>query len=168
MDVYSKDVVVAEGVEVLVVDDCARGIDLDDFAARELLRVRRQRELLADGDLASCVEQPLEIARGGVEGDAAHRCVPTPGQRQVQKAGDFDGVLAEHLIEVSEPEEEHLIGVLLLYLMILTHHGRQFPLPCHGAQYRLIVMARTMFPPRMEPFCHWKPPSWVSVAVLAQ
>jgi hypothetical protein len=68
-----------------------------------------------------------------VVGHAAHRgallrgLVPVPGgEGQVQLFGHQLGVLVEHLVKISQPEEKDTVRVLGLDVQILLHHRGDF------------------------------------------
>lgn len=94
--------------------------------------------LLADGHLVALGNKPGNIGVGGVIGDPAHGdlllealvLVLIPGgQGQVQLLGRLPGVVAEHLVKISQPEKQDGVLILFLDLQILLHHGGQL---CHS------------------------------------
>ena len=114
----------------------AGGDDAGDIPAHQALGRGRVFRLFADGDFIALGDEPGDIAFGRVERHAAHRrllrfCLaPVPGrQGQLQLLGGEFGVLAEHLIKITQPEEQDAILVLRLDLHILFHHGGKL---CHG------------------------------------
>ncbi|MPN54551.1 hypothetical protein SDC9_202222 [bioreactor metagenome] len=86
--------------------------------------------MLADGDFVALGDEPGDIRVGGVVGHPAHGgafllgLVPIPGgEGEIQLPGGQKGVLVEHLIKISQPEEKQAVGMALLNLLILTLHG---------------------------------------------
>ena len=133
--VHRADEVVAALVQHHVVHGGARGDDAHDVPLHQPLGGSRVLHLLADGHLIPPLDQPGNIALGGVVGHAAHghpillRLVPVPGgEGQAQLLGADLGVLVEHLVKVTQPEKEQAVRILLLHLQVLAHHGGQF---CH-------------------------------------
>ena len=124
-------------VQTGAVDDRAGGHHADDVPLHQTLGLGGILRLLADGHLIALGDEPGDIGIRRVVGHAAHghplldglvlALVPA-GQRQIQLAGRRFGVGAEHLIEVTQTEEQDGVLVLFLYLQVLLHHGGQF---CH-------------------------------------
>ena len=109
----------------------------DDIPLHQPLGLRRVLRLLTDGHLVALGDETGDIGVGGVVGHAAHGdpllgglvfVLVAAGERQIQLAGGGAGVGPEHLIEVTQTEEQDGVLILLLYLQVLLHHGGQF---CH-------------------------------------
>ena len=138
VQIYAAQVVAALGAEAGLVNDGAGGDDADDIPLHQPLGGGGILRLLADGHLVALGDETGDIGVGGVVGDAAHGdlvveglgliLVPC-GQSQIQLTGRRAGVGAEHLVEVAQTEKQNGVGVLLLDLHILAHHGGQL---CHG------------------------------------
>ena len=120
------------------VNDRAGGHHPDDVPVHQPLGRGRVLGLLADGYLVALGDEPGDIRVRGVIGDAAHGdlllealvLVLIPGgQDQVQLLGRLPGVVAEHLVKISQPEKQDGVLILFLNLQILLHHGGQL---CHG------------------------------------
>ena len=110
-------------------DDRAGRDHADDLALDQPLGGGGIAHLLADGHLVALLDQPREICVHRVKGHAAHRralrqTAVFSCQRQFQLPGDEDGVLKEHLVEVSQPEKEDRVLILLLDAEVLLHHRR--------------------------------------------
>ncbi len=95
-----------------------------DVAAQELLALAPALELLADRDLLAGLDQPGDVALGGVVGDAGHRRALSRGQRDRQQARPQLGILEEQLVEVAEAEQQQMIREPALQLPVLRHHRR--------------------------------------------
>ena len=128
--VHPADVVVFPLLQHGGVDEGAGGDDADDVPVHQPLGQGRVLGLLADGHLVALGDEAGDVALAGVVGHAAHGgallrgLVPVPGgERQVQLPGDQLGVLVEHLIKIPQPEEEDGVGIPLLHLQVLAHHG---------------------------------------------
>ena len=128
--VHPADVVVFPLLQHGGVDEGAGGDDADDVPVHQPLGLGRVLGLLADGHLVALGDEAGDVALAGVVGHAAHGgallrgLVPVPGgESQVQLPGDQLGVLVEHLIKIPQPEEEDGIGIPLLHLQVLAHHG---------------------------------------------
>ena len=108
-------------VEKVLLDRRAGRNDLDNVALHDALAGSRLGELLADGDLFAVLEQAGDVGSGRVVGNAAHRLALPVSEGQVQERAGLDGVLEEHLVEVSEPEEEDRVPMPRLDLAVLVH-----------------------------------------------
>ena len=120
------------------VNDRAGGHHPDDVPVHQALGRGGVLGLLADGHLVALGDEPGDIRVRGVIGDPAHGdlllealvLVLIPGgQGQVQLLGRLPGVVAEHLVKISQPEKQDGVLILFLNLQILLHHGGQL---CHG------------------------------------
>ena len=86
-------------------------------------------DLLADRDAKSLANQPREVAVDGVIGNTAHRnrraitVLRARGQRDVERARRHEGVLEEHLVEVTHAKEQDGVAVLSLGVEVLAHGG---------------------------------------------
>ena len=88
---------------------------------------RRIFHLLADGNLVSFGDQFFDVCVHGMIRDAAHRCplfqsAVLSGQGQFQFPGSRFGILKEQLIEVTQPEQQQAVVILLMDPQILLHH----------------------------------------------
>jgi len=112
-----------------VVGQRARRHDADDAPFDRALGGGRISHLLADGDRLPELDQSAQVLLDRVEGHARHadgRAVgsATRGQRQVQQARRFLGVLVEQLVEISHAvEEQHGAGLGLEAQVLLHHRG---------------------------------------------
>jgi hypothetical protein len=66
-------------------------------------------------------DQPTDVAAGGVIGHATHRhrhllLLVTRRQRQVEELRRLDGIIEEHLVEVTEPKKQDAVGIALFDL----------------------------------------------------
>ena len=138
VQIHAAQVVAALGAEAGLVDNGARGNDADDVPLHKALGGGGILRLLADGHLIALGNEAGNIGVGGVVGDAAHGdlvvkglglVLVAGGQGQIQLSGRRAGVGAEHLVEVAQTEEQNGVGILLLDLHILAHHGGQL---CHA------------------------------------
>ena len=117
-------------------NDGARRDDADDIPVHQALGGGGVLGLLADGHLIALGDEPGDVALTGVVGHAAHGgallrgLVPVPGSEgQVQLLGHQLGVVEEHFIKIAQSEKQNGVGIAVLHLQILFHHGGQF---CHG------------------------------------
>ena len=123
------------------VSDGARSDDADDVALHETLGQGGILQLLTDGDLVSPGDELGDVPLSAVVRHTAHggallrvlNIAVAGGERQIQLPGGGDGIIVEHLIEIAEAEEEQTVIVLLLDLLVLPLHRREFshgfPLP---------------------------------------
>ena len=125
----ARQVVVALRLEVLRVENHPRGEHPHHLSLDETLRFLRFPDLLADGHLLSARQQLRYVGLGAVEGNAAERhgvflgAVPRrEGYSQYLRRGFR--VVVEHLVEVSQPEKQYGVGMVLLYPEILAHERR--------------------------------------------
>ena len=134
VQIHTAQIVAALGAEAGLVDDRTGGDDADDIPLHQPLGGGRILGLLADGHLVALGDETGDIGVGGMVGDAAHGdllieglvLVLVPGgQSQIQLAGRRAGVGAEHLVEVTQTEKQDGVGILLLDLHVLAHHGGQ-------------------------------------------
>ena len=106
--------------------DDAGELALDEFAGLGRLH------LVADGDLDALIEQLLDVAVGGVKGDAGHGHAVAVGQGDAEQLGALFGVLFEDLVEIAEAEhEQRIVRKLGTDLVPLLHHGGEFLLGGH-------------------------------------
>ena len=138
VQIHAAQIVAALGTEAGLVDDRTGGDNADDIPLHQSLGGGGVLRLLADGHLVALGDKTGDIGVGGVVGDAAHGdllveglvLVLIPGgQSQIQLAGRRAGVGAEHLVEVAQTEKQDGVGILLLDLHVLAHHGSQL---CHA------------------------------------
>ena len=79
--------------------------------------------LFGDGDAFAGLEQPGEVALGGVVGHAAHRGAAAFGEGDVEDGRGGFGVLEEHLVEIAEAEEQDDVrGQGFPHGLVLGHH----------------------------------------------
>ena len=119
-------------------DDGAGRDNADDVPPDKPLGEHGVLHLLADGNLVALGDEPGDVNFIRVERHAAHGGALLPaaglaGQRQLQLARGGEGVVVEHLVEIAHAVEQNLVGVLLLDLKILLHHGR-YSLSGHGSR----------------------------------
>ena len=97
--------------------------DLGDFAFDEFAGPG-VFELVADGDLASGLEQPADVGVGRVMRQAAHRHAVARGERKIEKLRAGLRVLEKHLVKIAEPEQQQrVLGQFAFDAAILRHHG---------------------------------------------
>lgn len=84
-------------------------------------------DLIADGNFHPTVEEFLDIAVGGVVGDAGHGHAVTMCQGDAEELGTPLGVLQENFVEVTESEHEQgIVRELATDFVPLLHHGSEF------------------------------------------
>jgi len=115
------EVVVGGAVEQALVEHGARGDDFHELTVHQAMAGRRG--LLAHGHLAAGGEQARDVARDRVVGDPAHGPAVALGEGEVEQRRALAGVPVEHLVEVSETEEQHRVTGPLPRGAILLHHG---------------------------------------------
>lgn len=92
---------------------------LDEFARAGFL------DLVADGDLASGLEEAGDVGLGGMIGQAAHGDALALGEGEVEEGGAGFGIFEEEFVEVAEAEEEEgVAGHFAADAKVLGHHGR--------------------------------------------
>ena len=132
--IHAAQIVAASRVQAGLVQHRTGGDGADDLPLHQPLGQGRVLHLLTDGHLVPLGDQPRDIPLGGVIRHAAHRdallvglaLVLVPGgQGQVQLLRRRPGVRPEHLVKITQPEKQQGVGVLLLLLHILPHHGCQ-------------------------------------------
>ena len=115
--------------EHTALNDSAGGDNADDGTFDNHLRQGRELRLVTDGDLVALGDQARHIGFIGVERHAAHGgalflAAVFAGQCQLQFARGCQGVIIEHLIEVSDAVKQDLVRMLFFDFKILLHHGR--------------------------------------------
>ena len=117
-------------------DDGARRDDADDVPVHQTLGQGGVLGLLTDGHLVALGDEPGDVALTGVVGHAAHGgallrgLISVPGgEGQIQLLGHQLGIVEEHLIKIAQSEKQNGVGIAVLHLQVLFHHGGQF---CHG------------------------------------
>ena len=134
LQVDGAEVVAAPLLQHGAVGDGAGGDDAHHVPGHQALGQGGVLGLLADGHLVAPGDQPGDVGLGAVVGHAAHggaflgvgdAAVPG-GQRQIQLPRGDLGVFVEHLIKIAEAEEEQTVPVLLLDLVVLPLHRREF------------------------------------------
>ena len=107
-------------VEVRSRTEDLRDLPLDQLAGPRLLH------LVADGHFAPRLQEPGDVAVGGVKGNAAHGDVAAVRQRHVEQGRAGPGVVKKHLIEIPKAEQqEGFARQFALDAAILRHHRRQ-------------------------------------------
>ncbi len=109
----------------------ARRDHLDDAARYYALRLLRVFHLLADRDLVTCLDQLGYVCFGREVGNAAHGhgilfCLVPRREGDLKDARGFLSILPEHLVKISQPEEQDRIAMLLLDAPVLLHEGSEF------------------------------------------
>ena len=84
--------------------------------------------LVADGHAVALLNQPRDVAFGGVVGHAAHGngralFLVARGERDLQFARGHHGVFEEQLVEIAQPEHQQRAGDLLLMLLYCRISG---------------------------------------------
>ena len=130
-DAYGSDIHVGLSASVAAYVKRARGIDLCYLAFYYPLCFRRVFNLLANGDLMAVVYQPYDILIDGMMRNAAHRrpffkTAVAARERQLEFGRSKQGIIKEHLVEISETVHQDGILVVILYCHILLHHWGQF------------------------------------------
>src|SRR5690606_23289053 len=97
----------------------------------DALRLGRILHLLAYRDAPTQPDQPLDVLVARTRWHARQRYVRCPAviarcERQAQQLRAFLGVLAEHLVEVTDAEEHERVGVARLGVTPLLHEGSVF------------------------------------------
>ena len=113
--------------------DCAGGDDPGNVPLHQAFGGGRILHLLTNGYLVALGNQTGNVGIHAVIGHAAHGClfflglVPIPGgQGQIQLPGCHFGILVEHFVEVTQPEEQNAVLIAFLDFVVLTLHGCQF------------------------------------------
>ena len=122
------DEIVAALVQHGAFQHCPRADLADDLPPHQTLGQSRVLHLFADGYLISLGHQTPDIALGAVIRDPAHGgplgLTALPSRKgEIQLPGHQLGVVKEHLIEIPQAVHEDAVGVLLLHVEILLHHG---------------------------------------------
>ena len=131
-DTHGGEEVVALGdkhpfIEVRAGREDLRDLTFDELAGAGFFN------LIADGDLASGLENARDVTVGGMEGDAAHRDDAALGERDVEQLRAALRVLEEHLVEIAEAEQQQRIFRQLAFdAAILRHHGRELGFAGHA------------------------------------
>ena len=113
---------VAPGVEVVGGEGGAGAEDADEGAPHQPAGARGLL-LVANRHLAAGGEKFAHVVVHRVVGDAGHRRVLPPGEREAEQARAGVGVLVEHLEEIAEAEEQQRAGRKAAFdLEILLHH----------------------------------------------
>ena len=124
------------GVEIAGIGERPRRDDAHHLAADDPLGLLRVFHLLADGHPVALLDQPGDVAVGGVMGHAAHRhgrtggVLRSRGQGQVEGARRHQRVFVEELVEVAHAEQHERERILALGLEILPHRGRHRRTEC--------------------------------------
>ena len=127
--------------EALLVER-ARGVDAGHDPLQQLLPGPQFLFLLAQRDLVTRFEHPLQIGLHRVPRNPGHRNrvvggFVAAGEGDPEDFGGENGVIVEHLVEVTHAEEQHSVRVLLLDRMELFHHRRSHTyLHFHWSMYQ--------------------------------
>jgi hypothetical protein len=114
--------VVSLGDEQAFIEVRAGGKDLRDLAIDQLAGLGFLG-LLADGDLASGLEQSSDVGIRRVVRQAAHGHAVAGGEGEVDQLRGHLRVLEEHLVEIAEAEkQERVLGQFAFDAAILGHH----------------------------------------------
>ena len=121
--------VVGRGLEERVHHHRARGQDLRHATLDDSLRLRGILELVADRHLVPETQEPAHVGVALVPRDAAHRdrlgiLLVARREREAEQGRPPHGVLEEHLVEVTEAEEQEGVGILFLDAPVLPHERR--------------------------------------------
>ncbi len=112
--------------EDVVAHDHAGRDEFDDPALDQPLDRLGVFQLFADGYPFSGANQLGQVGVDGMIGktgqfDERSRPVGPPRKRDAQNAAGLDGVFAESLVEVADPEQQHRIGMHRLDCIVLLH-----------------------------------------------
>jgi pimeloyl-ACP methyl ester carboxylesterase len=89
--------------------------------------------LVADGDFFAGGEQLGDVVVEGLRRQTGHRVILAFRQRETEEARSDDGVVEEHLEEISEAEEQQsILREAAFDLKILLHHRGEFDGVGHG------------------------------------
>ena len=124
----STKVVVALFGKKARLKQCAGSNHTNDFTAHKSLCLRGVLDLLANGNLVILFNQSSNVSFIGMERNTAHGCAfflatISARKREFQFARCQNGVVKEHLVEVSETVKDDIILVLIFDFPILLHHG---------------------------------------------
>ncbi len=115
------DVVETAVVQEVFVHHRSRSDNPHYLTSSKALCIVGKLHLLADGYFLSTVQQSFDVVLGCMEGNAAHRVIPSVGKCEVEKGRNLPGIVVEHLIEVPDTEKEHHVRVLFFHLPVLFH-----------------------------------------------
>ena len=105
----------------------ARRDDPRDFPRHEPLGLGGILDLVADRDLASRAQEASDVVLRRVIRHAAHGHGLAAGQRDIEQAGGFPGVIEKHLVEIAQPEEKNRIRRQAgAQPPVLGHHGGEW------------------------------------------
>ena len=101
----------------------------DDLAPDQPLGQLRVLHLLADGHLVAALHQTVDVAFGGVVGNAAHggalgKAAVLAGQGDLQLFGDQKGIVKEHLVKIAQAVEQYAVLIFFFCFQVLLHHRR--------------------------------------------
>lgn len=123
--------VVAFGGQETFVEVGSRAQDLGYFSLHEFAW-SGVFDLFANSNLSSGPEEAGQVSVGGMERDAAHRCGAPFGECHVEQLSALQGVLEEHLVKVTESEQQQGISwQFSLDSPILRHHGSHLGFGSH-------------------------------------
>ncbi len=126
---HGDQVVVRLGLQHGVLEDGPGRDHPRHFPLDQPLREAGVLDLVAQGDAVAGGDEPRHVTVDRVVRDPAHRdavpLVVSGGEGDLQHARRGRRVLAEHLVEVAQAEEEQHVRVLALDLPILFPEGRE-------------------------------------------
>ena len=124
-------------IEERIVDHGSRRDDLHDFPPYESFGLRGILDLLADRHLPSQADQPGEVLGQCLHRHSSQwhirRAVVARSKRDAEQSASFLRVIEEHLVEVTDPEEQDRIGVPRLDVEILLDQRRMRRGAGHGS-----------------------------------
>ena len=114
--------------QYIVAQHHARRHQLDNAALDQSPDLLGILQLFADGDTFARPHQFGQVGVDGVVGksgqlDIGGRAVGAPCERDAQNAAGLDGVVAERLVKVADPEKQDSVGMHRLDRVILLHQG---------------------------------------------
>ncbi len=122
----AEDKTVAVGLQKILFHHSGGCNHLHHFAFGKLACAVRQLSLFAYGDFLTSFQKTFDVDFCCMVGNSAHRLSVAFGKREIKKTRNLDGILFEHLVEITETEEKNALLVLLLDLTVLHHHRSQF------------------------------------------
>ena len=117
--------------------DGTGGDDAGDVTLHKALGGGGIGHLLANGHLVALLHQTGDVSIYGVVRNTAHGglfflglAAITGGQGQIQFTGRDPRILVKHFVEVTQPEKQNTILIILFDGMVLPLHGGQFFIFC--------------------------------------
>ena len=127
--IQKDDIIILRRGQRILGKNRSRRDDLDDLAFRQARRFR-VADLLGNSHLIALADQLCDIVFCRMIRHAAHRRffrIPAAAcQGKAQFFGHKYRVVEKHLIKIAQTEKKNLVRVLLLGLLILPHHRREF------------------------------------------